>query len=269
MAVIKQQHAAPLLKEAIVLDLGDVGRQAARMVAAAQDKAARIVSEAQAKAQQLVQGASERGHAQGYAEGLAQGHAQGLEEGQKQGHAQAHVAATERLNQLQKSWREALQKWENHQHDFAIQARESVLELALRLTEKIVHRVVEADPSVVVDQLGAALAHVMETAEVVVHLSPADRDLVEEGLPSLLQEFSHLKHARLMDDPDITPGGCVVRCGRGAVDATLETQLARVVDLILPAEEEATADQRLSMGEAVNPADDVSEQLESDDQPEV
>lgn len=242
MAVIKHQHAAPLLREAIVLDLGDVGRQAARMVAAAEDKARRIVNDSQARANTLMEGAEQRGHQQGYEQGLAQGLSDGLAQGTKQGHDEAHAQASTRLAQLQKNWLTGLTSWEAKQQQFARESRDAAMELALRLTEKIVHRVIEVDPSVVVDQVASALAHVMESAQVIIHICPQDRSLVEESLPQLLAEFSHLTAARLVEDVSITPGGCVVNCGRGSIDGTLETQLSRVVDLIFPQQDEPSQD---------------------------
>lgn len=239
MAVIKQQHAAPLLKEAIVLDLGDVGRQAARIMAAAQDKAGRLVSEAEAKAKKLIESAEQHGHEKGYQLGYEEGLAAGTQQGLEQGHNEAYTQANDKLQQIQDTWRTALASWEQQHIDFTTQASESILELALRLTEKLVHRVVEVDSSVVVDQVGAALAHVMGDTQVVIRICPQDRAAVDENLPELMAEFSHLTHAKVVDDPQISPGGCIVTYGQGRVDGTLETQLARAVDLILPQVEES------------------------------
>ena len=47
MAVIKAQSAASLIKEAIVLDLGDLGRQAAKMQAAFESKARQTIADAE------------------------------------------------------------------------------------------------------------------------------------------------------------------------------------------------------------------------------
>lgn len=281
MAVIKRHQAVPLLKEAIVLDLGDVGRQAARMIAAAEDKALKIVNDSQARANTLVEGAEQRGHQQGYEKGLAQGLEDGLTQGTQQGHDEAHAQASARLAQLQKNWLAGLTAWEAHQEQFARDSRDAALKLALRLTEKIIHRVIELDPTAVVDQVGAALAHVMESAQVIIRICPGDRELVEESLPALMAEFSHLTSAKIVEDASITQGGCIVNCGRGSIDGTLETQLSRVIDLIFPQGEEpldqdiadddslATAvDQAISQETIVDQqvAEQMDEQLDEQDE---
>ncbi len=241
MAVIKQQYAAPLLKEAIVLDLGDVGRQAARLMAAAEDKAKRMVADAEARARQIIASAEQQGQERGHQEGFAKGLAEGTQQGLQQGHEQAYTQANDMLQQLQQAWIAALQQWESSQKGFDKEARESVLELALRLTEKLVHRVVQVDSAVVLDQISMALAHVIGDTQVIVRISPQDRPVIEENLPALLAEFPNLTHARLVDDADIHPGGCVVTYGQGRIDGTLEMQLARAVELILPEPESQQA----------------------------
>lgn len=262
MAVIKKQYAAPLLKEAIVLDLGDVGRQAARIMAAAEDKARRLVADAEKRASEMIANAQQQGYDQGYQEGYAKGLAEGTDHGLQQGHEQAYSQANEILLQIQQTWIGALQQWEAQQTELGNASRESVLELALRLTEKLVHRVVQVDNTVVLDQISLALAHVMGDTQVVVRICPEDRPLVESHLPSLVSEFPNLTHARLVDDPQISPGGCVVTYGQGRIDGTLEMQLARAVDLILPEPESAMShDEELpevmNAGDAADFADPV------------
>ena len=73
MAVIKSQNAQTLLKDAVVLDLGDLRRQAAERQEEAQAQARRIVAQAQDEAHRLTAGAHAKGFEQGMREGLAKG----------------------------------------------------------------------------------------------------------------------------------------------------------------------------------------------------
>ena len=117
-----------------------------------------------------------------------------------------------------------------------------MLQLALRLAEKLVHRVIEVDPSVVVDQLAQALTHVLRPVHVTVSINPADRELLNEAMSQLLAEFTHLRHIELVDDPQVSAGGCIVSYGQGQVDADIDTQLERVINLMLPAVDDAVGD---------------------------
>ena len=81
MPILKQTQTAGAMKDAVVLDLGDLGRQAARLRMQAEAQAANIITDAEKKAAQLVENASGQGFEQGRAEGLEQGTREGLEQG--------------------------------------------------------------------------------------------------------------------------------------------------------------------------------------------
>jgi flagellar biosynthesis/type III secretory pathway protein FliH len=69
-----------------------------------------------------------------------------------------------------------------------------------------------------------------------VRIAPSDREAMAGAMPQLAAEFAHLKHIHLVDDPAVSPGGCVVSYGQGRIDAAIETQLRRVAELMLPSE---------------------------------
>ncbi|MBL4575437.1 MAG: hypothetical protein JKY51_04960 [Opitutaceae bacterium] len=239
MSVIKANKSIGYAKDAVVLDLGDLGRQAARLRMVAEDKAASIVTEAERKAKTLLADAAKGG----FEEGKASGFEHGMIEGQKQGKAQAFEEAREQLAQLQAAWSDVAQQWDEQTKGLVIEARQAVAEFALKMAERLVHRVIEVDPSVVVDQVAGALALVLRPMDVSVRVSPSDLAVISEALPQLLAEFDHLEHIHLAEDPQVSPGGCLVSYGQGQIDATIETQIRRVVDLILPADTDTEPEQ--------------------------
>ncbi len=230
MPIIKSDDARVAMKEAVVLDLGDVSRQAAKIRMAAEAKASQIISEAEQKASRLAQGAEEKG----YETGQAEGYAQGLAEGREQGHSQALSESAEQVQRLYDAWMDVAAQWDEQRRDMLREATGAVLEFALKLAEKVVHRSIQIDPSIVVDQLGNALTHVLRPLDVTVRIHGGDRPILEEAMPQLLAEFNHLEHVHLVDDVNISSGGCVVSFGQGLIDATIEKQMERIVDMILP-----------------------------------
>ncbi len=233
MPVVKHNFAAPLLKEAVVLDLGDLARQGERIVAAARERAERLIREAERQAQKQANAA----HDQAQAEGRRQGLAQGVEEGRRQGRKEALSQMQQQLQAVIDAWRELARQWQAMRDELAADSREAVVDFALRFAERVVHRVIEVDPTVVVDQVAAALEHVLQPLAVTVLIHPDDRPVLEEAMPQLLGEFAHLKDVQLKASSEIGRGGCEVRFGQGAVEATVDQQIARIVDLMLPVEE--------------------------------
>lgn len=230
MPVLKQHHNTPAMREAIVLDLGDIGAQADRIRAAAESQAAQIVSNAkqqsEIKADALYSDAQEMGHAEGLEKGLA--------EGREQGRVEALAESAEQLRQLMAAWSQVATDWEQQRADMEREARQAVLEFALSTAEKLVHRVIEVDESIVVDQAAQALSLVLSAHDASVRIHPVDRPMLEDAMPQLISELGRLEHIDLVDDEEITPGGCVVAFGQGRIDATIERQLQRLVDMILP-----------------------------------
>ncbi|MEM6750883.1 MAG: FliH/SctL family protein [Planctomycetota bacterium] len=231
MPLLKSHPSAQAMKEAVVLDLGDVARQAARLRAAAQDQASRILDDAEAQARKIVEQAKGVGHEQGLAEGRKQGHADGLE----QGKTEAIERVRPQLEQLLAAWADVAQRWDAGAAELHRDARESALAFALRLGEKVTQRILEVDPTVVRDQIERALSLVFAPSNVSIRVHPDDRALAEQATPQLTAGFQDLRHVDLVDDPSVGRGGCVVAFGDGEIDAAIDTQMRRIVDAVLPA----------------------------------
>ncbi len=234
MAVIKAQHGAALLKEAIVLDLGDLGRQGERLRKASEAKAQRIVAEGQAEAKRLIDAA----HAEGFDAGHAKGLTQGIEEGRQLGRGEALAEMKARLEALDEAWSENLAQWDQQRQLMERQSKEAILKLSLALADCVVHRVIEVDPAVISDQLAQAAAQILRPGDLTVRINPADHAVVEDALPRLKRQWVSFTHITLLDDPQIEPGGCVLTCGQGTIDASIQTQLRRIAQLMLPADQQ-------------------------------
>ena len=265
MPVLKAQHAPSAMTEAIVLDLGDLGAQAAKIRMDAQAKAEQIIADAYAVAKEDASQKFAQAAEQGFNQGLKEGTAQGLEQGKQQ----ALEQMSEKLGVLQAAWSEVAGQWEQQRVEMEREARQAVLEFALRTAEKVVHRVIEVDPSVVVDQVGAALDRVLAAHDASVQIHPTDRAIVEQALPELLTELAGLKHVTLVEDDNVAAGGCIVSFGGGQIDATLERQLERIVNLILPAPElpEAQLSQAQPPAVSAQPSPSESNRSQVDEPP--
>lgn len=233
MAVMKADQFKPIVKDAVVLDLGDIHAAAQRITEAAQAKAQKIEADARLRAEVAAQDAAR----EACEKGRADGHAEGLEAGRKQGRDQVFNEMKPRLEALEANLLDVTQKLDAAQSSIETEARHAVLELAMRLAERIVHRAIETDPAVVVDQVGTALSHVLGKYEATVLVHPDDATLIEEALPNLQKKAANLTHIHIVEDESISRGGCVVQYGQGEIDATVDTQLQRIVELLMPVSE--------------------------------
>ncbi len=230
MPVLKGHTFQSSSRETIVLDLGDLGRQAAKLREAAERQAAGIIDRARIEAEHKSQQAQDEAHAKGFEAGHAEGHANGL----AQGKAEAFNEAKQQLTALQSAWTSALHTFDSERKLLRQEAETAVLRLALQLAGKVLHRAVEVEPGRVVDQARAALSYVLEPTSVRIALHPDDRALVESAMPGLIAGAVCGCDITMEDDAAITRGGCVVKHPQGAVDATLQTQLHRLTELLMP-----------------------------------
>ncbi len=242
MPLIKADQSVSMFKDAIVLNMNDVTEQAAQIKASAQQTAEKLIADARAKAQKVTDDHAEEGYEKGYAEGFAKGQSEGYEKGHAEGftngHAEAIADAKTQFDPLVVAWDEAGRAWDAYHSQLDMDARDSVIELALRLAEKIIHRQLQVDPTVIVDQVTAALKNMTGATSLSIHVNPDDRAVMLEVMPQLIESFGQFKSMRVVDDPNIGRGGCILIHEHGRLNATLETQLRRAVELLLPGDYE-------------------------------
>lgn len=230
MAVIRRADADSIARDAIVLDLAEIGRQAERMLARAQSEAERIVAEARAERVRLTETAAKEGFAKGHAEGLLKG----VAEGTLKGEAEARKAAAARIEACVKQWAEGLGAFESARDEMLLQSRTDVLALALTVARKVVKRLASCDPGVVVAQMEAAVGRVVGASRMTIAVHPDDLASAAGDAPALLERIGSTAHASVVADPNLSRGSCVVRTSRGRVDADIDTQLDRIVEALLP-----------------------------------
>ncbi len=230
MPVLKFDEPVCATRDAIVLDLADIAAQARAMRLAAQAEADRIIEAARERVSKQADQAHESASQEGYQAGYEQGQQAGLEAGRKE----AFEAQQKQLTDLHEQWSQALQSLSGNREALEKAARQRVLEFALLVAERVVHRTIEVDQTVVLDQIASALDLVFKPLSVSIHIHPDDKQVVEEALPRLQAEFANLKGITLVTDEAVSRGGCLIKHGQGEIDADLDAQLHRIAQAILP-----------------------------------
>ncbi|MEL6497477.1 MAG: FliH/SctL family protein [Planctomycetota bacterium] len=234
MPVLKARAAQQSAKDAVVLDLADIAQQGEAILRSARDEAARVISEAQAERDRLVSDAAEAGHREGYERGLAEGR----EAGKLAGETAARAEHAEELRALQASWSAALEEFLAMRDHLLIACKTDVLELAVSIAERVTHGIVERDDSVVLGQIEEALSLVGSASRVAVAVHPSEAGVAGLALPDLVARLDAVEHAEIVADETLTAGACVVRTADGgSIDASIETQLSRIAELIVPGRE--------------------------------
>ncbi|MCA9273886.1 MAG: hypothetical protein KDA31_12680 [Phycisphaerales bacterium] len=231
MAVIKKSEAVNAARNAVVLDLGDIARQAELLRRRAEEQAEAIVADAREQRERLVS----TGYTEGHVEGSKKGYSEGFTKGEEEGKQESTAAARVKLDEIEKAWTEALDDFADRRHHLLVECKENVIRLALSIAERVIHRAVSLDERVVLAQVEHALKLIGRPTRVAVLINPEDGAMVRRALPSISARLGAIEHVVLEEDPSITRGGCVVRTAEGGeIDASLETQIGRIAQTLLP-----------------------------------
>lgn len=206
------------------LDLCDVLAEARQVVADARGEAERILAAARSEAVGIRQREAELGRREGYEQGLEEGRVAGREQAladAKQEFEKQHTGLVQACQQIITEINKDRVQWK-------AMARQDLVELAMAVGRRVARTVGERDREVVLANLDEAIQLAGTRSEVTIAVSPIDAEAARTFAQSLMDMREHWDSIRVIEEPDITPGGCRVHWSSGAVDGSLETQLDRI-----------------------------------------
>ena len=174
--------------------------------------AADVLSAAHAEAEQIRQQAQAAGEAEGRAAGMAAVRAELAPA------VEALSAAVGELSALREQVVEELET--------------DAVALALRMAEHIVAGAIDAEPARIVDVAGLALRRLTERRSVTLVVNPADLELLSESVPGLQAELGGIEHCNVQSDRRVGRGGVLARTDEGEIDASIETQMVCVREIV-------------------------------------
>jgi len=163
----------------------------------------------------------ERLYDEARANGYSLGYREGLEAGQ-QAMATMVTETTGQFAELLGNLQTSLAHLDQHVAD-------QVLSVALEVAAQVLRGAINTRAELLLPVIREALAALpLHHAHAILHLNPADATLIREQIGEQLSQTG----AQIIDDPDISVGGCLVVAGASEVDATIETRWKRVLESI-------------------------------------
>lgn len=171
-----------------------------------------VMAAARAEADDLRHGARQQGYQEGYQSGIA--------------------AAHEDIAPVRAALGEALAGAEQMRAEAADAIEGRAVELAIRIAEKVLAGTIEAQPERVVDVVRGALRCLVDRDRVTVQVNSLDLELVREAIEPVATALGGIDHIDVQEDRRVTRGGALVRSAAGEVDATIESKLERVREVL-------------------------------------
>ncbi len=213
--------------------LADYEAEAKQILARARRQADAILADAAAQAARI----EEEARRQGHREGVEQGREEGRLAGRDEAFRQAREEFERQRSDLAAALKTAMAAFDEQKSRFLLSARADVVALALEIARRVVKRIA-ATPAeaaaVAVENAAAALELVSPASDPVLRVNPADLQAMEAFAAELAASVRERRHVRVVADASVSPGGCLLETEEGRIDATLETQLDRIAELLLP-----------------------------------
>jgi flagellar assembly protein FliH len=149
----------------------------------------------------------------------------GHREGLVQGRAEAITEAQNGLRDLTQSVSTAAERLQALEAECRKQAEGMVVSLALAVAERILQAEVARDPTAILKVVRGALALLPTPGEVVIRIHPEAVALLQAHRDALQGGTRAVENLRIVGDPAVSAGGCVVESPHSMVDATFPAQL--------------------------------------------
>ena len=161
------------------------------------------------------------GYAAGFTEGKTKGHEQGYADGQKEGKQLAQASAR-KIDAVMRTLQQSLKELDQ-------QVADRLLATAIEIASQMVQQSLRVKPELLLPVVREAVATLSaHSGHPALFAHPDDAALIREHLG---EQLAH-NNWRIIDDAQLTPGGCRAELGASEVDATYETRWRRVLEAI-------------------------------------
>ncbi len=193
--------------------LAEARAEAEQIVMAAQQEAQQYVQQTMAQAEEQARVMAEQAQQEGYQLGLTQG--------QAEAERLAQEALTEQMREGISLYNQAVQEYKR----VLSQAEGQVVDFALVVVKKLLGQVVEGSQEAAFGLVEQAIRELQDREEVVVKVHPDMVDYVRERESELQKMIEGLKSFKVLGDPNLELGDCLLETNLGNIDARLSIQL--------------------------------------------
>ncbi len=192
------------------------------MIAQAARKAEQIVRDAESKAEGLLRNAKDKvRQLVREAENLK---AQAFE-GAREGTREAQHKSEEQLRISSQMVESLVAQIKAQESQLLQMLTPRLANLATELAQKIIHREIEKDPSIVTLQAEEAISRILDREKLIIRVNPGDEELMKSHKKALMTMFDGIDKIEVIGDSKVERGGCIVETHLVKVDAQPCSQL--------------------------------------------
>ncbi len=167
----------------------------------------------------------ETGRREGHQAGVQQGIREGINEGREKGYQAAYADARAELDHL----KEIMSQLESLMGQVECDVPEQIMKMSVALASRMFQEALRVRPELILPVVRKAVSSLpYAITEPVLVLSPRDAALVKKHLQA---ELVHSEW-EIVEDPNMTDGGFLVRSTNSELDATVETRWNQIIETL-------------------------------------
>jgi len=136
------------------------------------------------------------------------------------------------VQQTVKALAQACQEIDGQRRRLLAQNRGDIVNLIITLSTKVLGQELATPRNIIATTLQKALEQAIDSEEYYVTLHPDDLAFAEAQAPELIAAIRGMERMIFKTDPGITRGGCLLESLTCSVDATIETQMEGLKELL-------------------------------------
>lgn len=175
------------------------------------------------QAEAVMAAAQKEGKELGYAEGREQGYAEGLEAG--------HSEAPLEVEQLKETLRATLEALTQARETTFAAVETDLAEIVVTLAGQLAAGAIDVEPSRVIELARQGMNLLADSDAMTIRAAEAPAALLREEQQALATALN-VSSLRIVEDPTLTPEGCVVESELGRVDLRISQRLQAARDLL-------------------------------------
>jgi flagellar assembly protein FliH len=199
-----------------VFNWEDVAAKAKAYLAEVRSQAAAILEQAKSESEKLCREAEQ------------QGRTSGMNEVQQQAEKLATKLTTERVGKATQSIHSLADELEQATQQWLRQWQHETVPLAVAIAERLVHRQIDVDPTILLDWLQESVRMIQSDVKLELRIHPEDVRSLGESLSDFIAQQQGRNTIMLVEDASIERHGMVLRTSETTIDQRLSKQLERL-----------------------------------------
>ncbi|MEE9441144.1 MAG: FliH/SctL family protein [candidate division Zixibacteria bacterium] len=164
-------------------------------------------------------------------------YSKGYEEGQKSGHERGQHEGLEEARQIVASLSGVLSDITNQRHQILADAKNKILELILKISQKLTFAAAEFDPQITMSIISGTIEQLLDKRNIKVKVHPGHLAELEQHIDKFMGSNTAIKEFNIEPDPRIRVGGCFIETPSGDIDARLESMYDVIKQALIDGED--------------------------------